>query len=113
MKHFKFYNKHDVLNLTRIRRFETKLGESVHVVPEKTDLDAALQQSPAKYVLFGIPEDIGIRANHGTGGADSAWLPFLSAFLNLQTNDFLNGEERLLLGQFNCTEVSELIEQNA
>lgn len=113
MKHFKVYTKHDVLNLTRIRRFETKLGESVHVLPEKTDLDAALQQSPAKYVVFGIPEDIGIRANHGTGGADSAWVPFLSAFLNLQSNDFLNGEEVLLLGQFNFTDLSELIEQNA
>lgn len=113
MKNFKFYTKHDVLNLTRIRRFETKLGESVHVLPEKTTLEAALQLSEAKYVVFGIPEDIGIRANHGTGGADSAWLPFLSAFLNLQSNDFLNGEEILLLGQFNFTDVSDLIEQNA
>lgn len=113
MKHFKFYSKHDVLNLTRIRRFETKLGESVHVLPEKTDLDKALQQSTAKYVVFGIPEDIGIRANHGTGGADSAWMPFLSAFLNLQSNDFLNGEEILLIGQFNFTELTHLIEQNA
>jgi formiminoglutamase len=72
-----------------------------------------LQQSPAKYVVFGIPEDIGIRANHGTGGADSAWQPFLSAFLNLQSNDFLNGEELLLLGQFNFNEANALIEQNA
>lgn len=113
MKNFKFYTKHDVLNLTRIRRFETKLGESVHVLPEKTSLEAALLQSEAKYVLFGIPEDIGIRANHGTGGADSAWVPFLSAFLNLQSNDFLNGEEILLLGQFNFSDLSKLIEQNA
>jgi formiminoglutamase len=117
MKHFKFYNKHDVLNLTRIRRFETKLGETVQVLPDvlpdKTSWETALQQSPAKYVVFGIPEDIGIRANHGTGGADSAWLPFLSAFLNLQSNDFLNGDELLLLGQFNFTDVNTLIEQNA
>lgn len=113
MKNFKFYTRHDVLNLTRIRRFETKLGESVHVLPEKTTLETVLQQSQAKYVVFGIPEDIGIRANHGTGGADSAWVPFLSAFLNLQSNDFLNGEEILLLGQFNFSDLSDLIEQNA
>jgi len=113
MKNFKFYTRHDVLNLTRIRRFETKLGESIHVLPEKATLENALQQSEAKYVVFGIPEDIGIRANHGTGGADSAWIPFLSAFLNLQSNDFLNGEEILLLGQFNFSDLSKLIEQNA
>src|SRR6185295_20324437 len=104
MKHFKFYNKHDVLNLTRIRRFETKLGESIHVIPDKMNWNTALDQSPARYVIFGIPEDIGIRANHGTGGADSAWVPFLSAFLNLQSNDFLNGEELLVLGHFNFTD---------
>jgi formiminoglutamase len=27
MKHFKFYNKQDILYLTKIRRFETKLGD--------------------------------------------------------------------------------------
>jgi len=113
MKHFKFYNKHDVLNLTRMRRFETKLGETVQILPDKNTWEAALQQSTAKYVVFGIPEDIGIRANHGTGGADSVWIPFLSAFLNLQSNDFLNGEELILLGQFNFNDLTELIEQNA
>ena len=29
MKHFKFYSKEDILSLTKIRRFETKLGERV------------------------------------------------------------------------------------
>jgi formiminoglutamase len=113
MKHFKFYSKHDVLNLTRIRRFETKLGESVQILPDKATWESGLQQSTAKYVVFGIPEDIGIRANHGTGGADSVWIPFLSAFLNLQSNDFLNGDELMLLGQFNFSDLGELIEQNA
>jgi formiminoglutamase len=113
IKHFKLYSKHDVLNLTRIRRFETKLGETVYILADKNTWETDLQQSTAKYVVFGIPEDIGIRANHGTGGADSVWMPFLSAFLNLQSNDFLNGEEVILLGQFNFSDLSEVIEQNA
>ena len=29
MKHFKFYSKEDILSLTRVRRFETRLGERV------------------------------------------------------------------------------------
>lgn len=113
MKHFVFYNKHDILNLTHIRRFETKLGECVQVVPDKNKWEEGLQQSTARYVLFGIPEDIGIRANYGKGGADSAWQPFLSAFLNLQSNDFLNGEELLLLGHFDFSDIPRLVEQNA
>jgi formiminoglutamase len=30
-------------------------------------------QNEAKYVIIGIPEDIGIRANFGRPGAASAW----------------------------------------
>jgi formiminoglutamase len=113
MKHFKFFNKQDVLSLTKVRRFETKLGECVQVITDKLPWEEALQLSDAGYVVFGIPEDIGVRANYGTGGADTAWVPFLSAFLNIQSNDFLNGDEILLLGNFDFGEARRLIEQNA
>lgn len=113
MKHFKFYDKQDVLSLTRVRRFETKLGECLQVLADKQQPEQSLQQSNARYVLFGIPEDIGVRANHGTGGADTAWIPFLSSFLNIQSNDFLKGDEILLLGHFDFSEARSLIEQNA
>src|SRR5690349_2103011 len=113
MKHFIYYTKQDVLSLTKIRRFETKLGENLQVIADKNQLENSLRQSTVNYVVFGIPEDIGVRANHGVGGADSAWTPFLSAFLNIQSNDFLVGEEILLLGHFDFSEARKLIEQNA
>jgi formiminoglutamase len=113
MKHFRYYTKKDVLSLVKIRRFETKLGECVQVITPPETLEEALQNSTAPYVLFGIPEDIGVRGNEGVGGTDTAWLPFLTAFLNLQSNDFLNGEEILLLGHFDFGDVKYLIEQNA
>jgi formiminoglutamase len=55
-------------------------------------------------VLLGIPEDIGVRANDGLGGADTAWKPTLKAFLNLQQNPFLKGEDVLVLGEFEIPE---------
>lgn len=113
MQHFKFYNKQDILYLTRIRRFETKLGERIHVLTDKEQFEEKLHKSPCQYVLFGIPEDIGVKANYGKGGADSAWLPFLSAFLNIQSNDFLSGEEILLLGHFDFGDLQYLIENHA
>ncbi len=60
-----------------------------------------------------MPEDIGVKANNGIGGADSAWTPFLQSFLNIQSNDFLDGEEILLLGHFNFSEIASLIDNNA
>ncbi len=113
MKHFKFYNKHDILSLTKVRRFETKLGERIGCAGDKPQLESLLQQSPVKYVLIGIPEDIGVRANHGVGGTDSVWVPFLSSFLNIQSNDFVVGDELMLLGHFDFGDMKYLIEQNA
>lgn len=113
MKHFKVYSRQDILSLTKVRKFETKLGERLQIIADKVDLHESLSNSSAQYILFGIQEDIGIRANHGTGGADSTWIPFLSAFLNIQSNDFFTGDEVLLLGHFDFGDLKYLIEQNA
>ena len=111
--HFKCYDKQDLLYFTRLRRFETRLGERIQVINDKNHLEEALDRSTARYVVFGVPEDIGVRANYGIGGTDSVWTPFLGSFLNLQSNDFLSGDELLLLGHFDFGDVKYLIEQNA
>jgi formiminoglutamase len=113
MKHFKFYSKEDILSLTKIRRFETKLGERIASVKSEAEWLQAIQQPSVKYVLLGIPEDIGVKANHGLGGADTSWLPFLSSFLNIQSNDFLTGENVLLAGHFDFGDIKYLIDSNA
>jgi len=113
MNYFKFYNKEDVLSVTRIRRFETKLGEKVQVIKNPSQLNDGLCDSTAKYVIIGIPENIGVKANGGISGTDSAWVSFLNAFLNIQSNDFLEGTNLLLLGHFDFSAIEKLIEQNA
>ncbi|MBV9986949.1 MAG: formimidoylglutamase [Chitinophagaceae bacterium] len=113
MSHFRFYNKKDILALTRIRRFETKLGERLQVLADPSKLEQSLKNTSSSFVLLGIPEDIGVKANMGIGGTDSAWMPFLQSFLNIQSNDFLEGSEILLLGHFDFSEMGNLIEQNA
>lgn len=113
MKHFKAYSRSEVLKKTKLRRFVTRIGERVHTVENKNDIGQSIENSTAPYVLFGIPEDIGIHANVGMGGADTAWEPFLSYFLNIQSNGFFSGDEVLLLGYFDFNEMKMLIEQNA
>ena len=105
MKHFKFYSKEDILSLTKVRRFETKVGERLRYLKAGGEWPEVLQQSTAKYVVIGIPEDIGVRANYGTGGTATAWLSFLSSFLNNRSNDFLPADNILLLGQCECVPV--------
>lgn len=113
MNHFKFYSKEDVLSLTHVRKYETRVGERVAFLKQGDEWPEMLKDSPVKYVLIGIPEDIGVKANHGIGGADTNWLPFLDAFLNIQCNDFLDCDQLLLLGHFDFGDLKYLIENNA
>ena len=113
MQNFKIYNKQDVLSLTKIRRFETKIGERIQILDETETYEKAIQQSTASFAMIGIPEDIGIKANHGLGGASTAWIPFLRSFLNTQSNDFFTGDDVLLLGHLDFSDIANLIEANA
>jgi formiminoglutamase len=113
MQHLKVFGKQDILALTKIRKFETKIGEQVLVVADPGNIAASIERSTAEYILLGIPEDIGVRANEGKGGTDTAWVHFLKNFLNIQSNDFLTGELVLALGFFDFSELSRLIEANA
>jgi formiminoglutamase len=113
MPHFKVYHKEEVLSLTKIRRFETKLGEMLQVVSNAGNLAQSLSESSARYVLFGIPEDLGAKGNMGIGGTDTLWIPFLQSFLNIQSNDFFQGNEVMLMGHFDFGDIEYLIDTTA
>ncbi|MFD0940370.1 formimidoylglutamase [Pedobacter boryungensis] len=103
MDSFKFYSQSDVLSLVNQRIGEIKLGERVQTVSSLNKLES----SSSKFVIFGIPEDIGVRANYGIGGAKTGWTSALKAFLNTQSNSFLSGEEILVLGHFEIDEPTD------
>ncbi len=106
--HFNTLDKKSLFEFISQRSGEKKLGESLFVGSDYGM--AELKDCPAKYVLLGIPEDIGPRANYGQAGARSAWTAFLGKFLNMQSNAYLSGEEVLLLGAFSF-EALELNEE--
>jgi len=112
IQHLRIYNKQDILSLTRMRRFETKLGERIQVLTSN-DIEHSLATSTARFVLLGIPEDLGAKGNFGLGGADTLWIPFLQSFLNIQSNDFFDGGEVLLLGHFDFGDIQYLIDTTA
>lgn len=98
MKNFKFYTKQTIDHLISRRKGETKLGEKLGFADDLENLE----KSSCEYVLFGIPEDIGVRANYGKPGTSAAWKAFLAAFLNIQANRFNPSENCLLLGEVDC-----------
>jgi len=118
MSQLKVYSKSDILAFTKVRKFETRLGEEVQTVADAGNIAASIEKSPAEYVLVGIPEDLGIlayagHARNGHGVTEMAWWAFLRDFLNIQSNDFLVGSSVLVLGHFDFSDLGRLIEANA
>lgn len=86
-------------NITASREGETKIGESL-LLCESLD---EMTQSPAKYVIFGICEDIGVQANYGNPGTAQAWQAFITSFANVQANRFNKATDVLILGHITVT----------
>jgi formiminoglutamase len=93
----------DLAKITNHRSGEIKFGEKMITVPKDTDSLTFLTTCEAKYVLFGIPEDIGIRANFGRPGAASAWDSAIKSIANIQHNRFCKGNQLFILGQLNVS----------
>jgi len=101
------YTRANLNALISKRDGETKFGEKVETLLSAENLIAQLEQSDAKYVLFGIPEDIGIRANHGKAGATTAWNAALKSLVNTQDNAYNKGKRLLVLGHLDFSELLE------
>ena len=97
--HLELIHQEDIWKLCSQREGETKLGELILAGSDFAEAD--LEDCPAQFVVLGIPEDVGPRANEGRGGAASAWKEFLPKFVNIQETNLLSGKDILLLGAFN------------
>ncbi|SEA30948.1 formiminoglutamase [Flavobacterium gillisiae] len=103
------FTMNDLAKITNHRSGEIKFGEKMLTVPKGVDVVTFLQNSEAKYVLIGIPEDIGVRANFGRPGAASAWDTAIKSIANIQHNRFCKGNQIIVLGQVNvCEEMKEV-----
>lgn len=90
MDHFVKISYDHLREIVKPRAGETRIGEVISLTGNEN----------TRYEIIGIPESIGVRANHGIGGTETAWPGFLKVFLNLQSNRFLSGENIFLSGYF-------------
>lgn len=114
MDHFNFLTRQELLNYSS-KRFSIEDPSGLELEDDsKTFAQVAevyssieeLKNASADYVLIGIPEDIGVRANFGRPGAAQAWDAFLRAFLNFQHHEDNDASRFCILGN---VVVSDLI----
>lgn len=106
MKKFNTISAGDLARITDFRNGEIKFGEKMLTVPKNTDFEVFIQSCDAPFVLFGIPEDIGVRANFGRVGTATCWETAIKSIANLQHNKYCKGSKLLVLGAIDL--VSEL-----
>jgi formiminoglutamase len=109
LKILKPYSSTHIKKITRIREGERKLGDSV--TPGGVEWKETLKKSQAPFVIVGIAEDIGVRANLGRPGAHSGFKPALDSFLNQQENEFLNGSQVIVLGEIYTADLMKEAEE--
>ena len=101
MENIKRFTETDLTKYTLHRSGEIKFGERIITVPEDADIWNFIKKSEAEFVLFGVPEDVGVKANYGRQGAAAAWETAIKSIVNIQHNKFSKGNKLIILGTIN------------
>ena len=91
-------------NLLNTRLGETKFGEHINTLTYVSNIYDSLKNLDVKYVIFGLPEAVGVFANHGKSGTSTAWEATIKVLLNIQSNTFTQAKNVLVLGHLDFTE---------
>lgn len=102
------FSIHELAKVTNHRSGEVKFGEKMLTVPKDTCPLEFLKNCSAKFILLGIPEDVGVRANFGRPGASSAWESAIKGIANIQHNRFCKGNQILVLGTLDVSQQMEV-----
>lgn len=101
------FSINDLAKVTNHRSGELKFGEKMLTIPKDSLPLDYLKNCTARFVLLGVPEDVGIRANFGRPGAASAWESAIKGIANIQHNRFCKGNQILVLGTLDVSEQME------
>ncbi|MFL1012700.1 formimidoylglutamase [Flavisericum labens] len=86
------------------RSSESKFGQHVQILTSISNIYEQLYNLDVTYVILGLPEDVGVFANHGKPGAYAAWEATLKFLLNIQSNSYTKAKDVLILGHLDFTE---------
>lgn len=113
MKNLVLLTKQTRNALINLRKGETKFGENIKLLPSLNNIYEDIQALDVDYVIFGVQEDVGVRANYGKKGCRKAWDVVLSSLLNTQSNGFINAKRILILGHLDYQDyINEIKELN-
>lgn len=101
------FTVNDLTKYTSQRSGEIKFGERIITVPNGISITEFLKSTEAEYVMIGVPEDVGVRANFGRPGTASAWESAIKSIVNLQHNKYAKGSNLIILGKIDVSAIME------
>jgi formiminoglutamase len=107
MENIKVFTANDLAKITQHRSGEIKFGEKVLTIPQNEDILNYISNCAAQFVLLGVPEDVGVKANNGRTGTASAYESALKNLVNIQHNKFCKGSNLLILGELDVIKEME------
>ena len=113
-KHLHVFPSSAIAPFKKKRTNENHVADVIRLADPVLELHDNLQQAKeqgVKYIILGVPEDIGPRANCGNGGADKGWENFLPVFLNQQANGFFDWQQCMLLGHVHVDDLQKQSDQ--
>ncbi|MDU8886200.1 formimidoylglutamase [Yeosuana sp. MJ-SS3] len=103
------FNNKSLKQLLNKRIGESKFGEHAITLKNVSNIYEQLKNLDVKYVIFGLPEDVGVFANYGKSGTSNAWSITLKYLLNIQSNQFINPKDVLILGHLDFENEQKLV----
>ena len=95
------YTQSDIHSLISFREGEVKIGQQIQVLKDVSSIESI--DDTVDYLILGLPEDIGPRANCGNPGSLNSWYAFINKFVNSQSNRFMPAEKIMILGYVDFT----------
>ena len=98
------FNNNTRNKLLNKRSGESKFGQHIQILTSISYIYEQLNNLDVTYVILGLPEDVGVFANHGNTGTSKAWETTIKVLLNIQSNEFTNADKILILGYLDFSE---------
>lgn len=112
MENFIYFNDNHLESIVSKREGETKFGEKVKLKPTEQSLEAFLKETSALFVVYAIKESIGVAANLGRTGTETAFDVAIKNLLNIQHNVLCKGSWVSILGTFDFSELQQQAEND-
>ncbi|WP_370479706.1 formimidoylglutamase [Tamlana flava] len=98
------FNNNTRNKLLNKRSGESKFGQNVQILTSISHIYEQLNNLDVTHVILGLPEDVGVFANHGNIGTSKAWEATIKVLLNIQNNEFTHPDKVLILGHLDFSE---------